>query len=114
MKLYATVTSERASKGQGGEYLEISTSGKNKEPLWHISLLPVGGKEGEYSLIISLAKEAKKEGGSYPYIFTDTIRKGKRQKGEYIDEICPKYNEQVLPDENGMCSLCGEHKASNY
>jgi len=31
MKLYATVTSERASKGQGGnEYVEIELMGKNK------------------------------------------------------------------------------------
>ncbi len=24
------------------------------------------------------------------------------------DRVCPKYNEPVLPDENGKCSLCGE------
>ena len=24
--------------------------------------------------------------------------------------LCPKYKAKVLPDENGMCSLCGEHK----
>ena len=23
------------------------------------------------------------------------------------DKVCPKYNEPVLPDENGNCSLCG-------
>ena len=23
------------------------------------------------------------------------------------DRVCPKYNEPVLPDENGKCSLCG-------
>ena len=23
------------------------------------------------------------------------------------DRVCPKYNEPVLPDENGNCSLCG-------
>ena len=23
------------------------------------------------------------------------------------DQVCPKYNEPVLPDENGNCSLCG-------
>lgn len=27
--------------------------------------------------------------------------------------VCPKYNEVVLPDENGNCSLCGLHKADN-
>lgn len=25
--------------------------------------------------------------------------------------MCPKYNEPVMPDENGMCSLCGLHEA---
>ena len=24
------------------------------------------------------------------------------------DRVCPKYNEPVLPDEKGNCSLCGE------
>lgn len=23
------------------------------------------------------------------------------------DEYCPKYNEKVLPDDDGKCSLCG-------
>lgn len=26
--------------------------------------------------------------------------------------LCPKYHEQVLPDENDLCSLCGQHSAS--
>ena len=38
MKLYATTTSERATKGQGGEYLEISISDKDKQPLWQVSI----------------------------------------------------------------------------
>ena len=24
-------------------------------------------------------------------------------------DICPKYDEPVLPDEDGRCSLCGQH-----
>jgi len=31
MKLYGTITSERASKGQGGEYLRIDILNKNKK-----------------------------------------------------------------------------------
>ena len=38
MKLYATTTSERATKGQGGEYLEISITDKDKQPLWQVSI----------------------------------------------------------------------------
>jgi hypothetical protein len=35
-----------------------------------------------------------------------------------VDEIdeeikCPKYNEKVLPDEKGNCSLCGKHTADD-
>lgn len=26
--------------------------------------------------------------------------------------LCPIYKEQVLPDENDLCSLCGTHSAS--
>lgn len=33
MNLYATVTSERASKGQGGQYLDIVVQDSNKEIL---------------------------------------------------------------------------------
>lgn len=32
--------------------------------------------------------------------------------GIALREFCPKYpNDKVLPDEKGLCSLCGEHKA---
>lgn len=26
--------------------------------------------------------------------------------------LCPVYSEKVLPDEDDLCSLCGEHSAS--
>ena len=43
MKLYATVTSERASKGQGGnERLEITIQDEEKEVLAEITVLPSG------------------------------------------------------------------------
>lgn len=43
MKLYATTTSERASKGQGGnERLEIQILGENKEDLGYIKIIPDG------------------------------------------------------------------------
>lgn len=29
-------------------------------------------------------------------------------------ELCPFYNETVLPDEDGMCSLCGKHEAHDW
>jgi hypothetical protein len=29
-------------------------------------------------------------------------------KEPFTKELCPKYNEPILPDEQGNCSLCGE------
>lgn len=42
MKLYATVQSERATKGQGGETLEIVITGENKETLFELDAKKVG------------------------------------------------------------------------
>lgn len=70
MKLYGTITSERATKGQGGKYLIIEIFDENKNSLWGITVkdntLKVNKGYNEFN-------EAK-------VIFTDT--KGKRQKGE--------------------------------
>ena len=52
MKLYATVTSERASKGQGGnDFLDIVLfygDAKNSKELATISVKPVSGGYGLY------------------------------------------------------------------
>ncbi len=29
----------------------------------------------------------------------------------FVTALCPEYKEEVLPDENGKCSLCGKHEA---
>ncbi len=47
MKLYATVTSERATKGQGGEWLDIKVTDTNKEFLLRIKLEPYIDAIGE-------------------------------------------------------------------
>lgn len=38
MKLYATVTSERATKGQGGEWLAIGIQNEDKETFAYINV----------------------------------------------------------------------------
>jgi hypothetical protein len=38
MKLYATITSERATKGQGGKYLDINISNEKKKIICSISV----------------------------------------------------------------------------
>ncbi len=42
MKLYATTTSERASKGQGGEYLDIVITGSYQTELVSLHIKPDG------------------------------------------------------------------------
>lgn len=42
MKLYATTTSERASKGQGGEYLDIVITGAYQTELLSLHIQPDG------------------------------------------------------------------------
>ncbi len=44
MKVYATVTSERASKGQGGQWLNITLQGEGTE---HIAFLRLAQSEAE-------------------------------------------------------------------
>ena len=38
MKLYAKTTSERASKGQGGEYLDIEITNENKDLIFTVKV----------------------------------------------------------------------------
>ncbi len=72
MKLYATTTSERASKGQGGnEFLEIVITDKDKNTIIKLLIIP-----DEYIFRASLKTSDK--------VYLDKIGdiKGKSQKGE--------------------------------
>jgi hypothetical protein len=40
MKLYATVTSERATKGQGGKHLDIVINGRSPFPSVNVGIIP--------------------------------------------------------------------------
>lgn len=74
MKLYATVTSERASKGQGGKTLEIVVSGEQHDTLWKMKVVGMGKI---YKLTIT-----DELGKPYPPLFSDWRKKGERRKGE--------------------------------
>lgn len=66
MKLYATTTSERASKGQGGnEYLEINIQDENKRNIFNLAVLPISN--GDVAFLPSNSKPyfIKKQGGGY-------------------------------------------------
>ena len=59
MKLYATIRSERAMKGQGGnQYLNIDILGEKKEPLGYIKIIPDGTN---YRLTFSFALYGSKK-----------------------------------------------------
>jgi hypothetical protein len=85
MKLHVTVTNDNGttvSKG-ANESLLIELRFKNK-------------------LVKTLMFHLESGTGGHNW----EILEGKRQKDE---NICPKYNAQILPDEKGDCSLCGVH-----
>ena len=46
MKLYATVESERAKKGQGGQYLDIGIQNEYKEVVATINIRAIDGAKG--------------------------------------------------------------------
>lgn len=72
MKLYANVSSERASKGQGGEWLDIKIRDEKKDLLWNIE---VRESLNFYSIRVIPSNISLKSQLSI-------IQKGKRQKGE--------------------------------
>lgn len=76
MKMYANVSSERASKGQGGnKYIEIILTVETENRRENVGRMLLEEHEGSYNL--SYFSEAD---GEYGVI--DTVEKGKRQQGE--------------------------------
>lgn len=68
MKLYATVSSERASKGQGGENLTIEICGPTKEIVatleveWNGEKVIIEGTYNSYQANMYASKEEDKKG----------------------------------------------------
>lgn len=88
MKLYATTTSERASKGQGGNHIETTITDKDKNILIRFE---VNTKDLRNKNDIRLEYFSKVIDGDYDFLvnlksniafFIDTELKGKSQKGE--------------------------------
>ena len=76
MKLYATTTSERASKGQGGnEFIRVEITAELYGKRENILTIEVKDANSIYSVFIHDTLK-KRLIGTYPII------KGKRQKGE--------------------------------
>ena len=84
MKLYATVTSERASKGQGGnEYLDIAVTDDNEEQIARMRIYPKKDNIGEFTDVIIEFSEHLYVNGHH-WLDDEVTGKGKKQKGEEI------------------------------
>lgn len=88
MKLYATITSERASKGQGGNNeIDFELLAGGKENPVRVAEGNLTKKDGGYELYITTLLMDGYEQSIERY-FSDSdilkLQKGKRQKGESI------------------------------
>ena len=122
MKLYGAITSERASKGQGGEYLEIDVKGEDKRTLLELNIKEEGNNyliEG-YVIHPDYAPTRRREQylryevskGKCPDCFAEykeptmwcetcedkKEQKGKKQKGE--DDVCNDCGDIITPNHN--------------
>jgi len=99
MKLYATTTSERATKGQGGNiFLDIEVKDELKNNILNIKLSPFGENKLTHCII-------RKEGDEK--ILWAGYLKGKSQKGE-----CKHF---IVKDDYGKeyCQECGQYNNLN-
>jgi hypothetical protein len=84
MKLYATTTSERASKGQGGKWIEIEVKDENKEIIAIMKF--------------STPPEGVKDKTLLGYWFSDELLKveikGNKQKDEHIKNHVEKIHDE--------------------
>ena len=94
MKLYATVTSERASKGQGGnEFIKIYLHDENNQIVCQMMFIENGLG---YELVLDGYDEIGMTFTQFPCGYCK--EKGKKQKGEHVCSECE------------VCSECGIYK----
>lgn len=108
MKLYATTTSERATKGQGGDYLEIViTHGDSKNPQ-KIAIIRVDKiDDNQTELMLYRVKDNKAE---FVYNIREKpkdIVKQKAEKQKKATEVCRKC-EEVHHD--GIYHICPDNQ----
>ena len=105
MKLYATITSERASKGQGGDYLDIIITDAEKNELWYINVIWGIDKLMQNAHLI-MVHNNKKEIFRNNVSTTDYLKtKGKKQKDELCN-ICRTGHNGEKCQGNCSCTLC--------
>lgn len=105
MKLYATTTSERASKGQGGnKYLAIIISGENNVPLWKVLVRHSQTEDAPY-YDLQVDNVTRKFDGYKSVIAERSLpkTKGNKQKGEKYCTSCGFVEAQ----DGEYCTKCG-------
>lgn len=103
MKLYATTTSERATKGQGGNKfisIDLMTGSTKESEIFATIRLNI--INNVYTLWLD--GEIVKERGIFEDGLMETRTKGERQKGE-LCENCG-INPQVEDSAHGLCVKC--------
>ena len=100
MKLYATVTSERASKGQGGQWLDILIQNEKKRTIGKIFLKPISDSWDGYYLYAEFHKGLNRIKTYQEFCRLEP--KGNNQKGEK----CFSCNQ--TPDILGRCKCCNK------
>lgn len=117
MKLYATVTSERASKGQGGnKYIRVSfTVGSTAKPE-KIGTIYLQVEGDRWTLNASDIKHSSQHldslYSSYELASGDIETKGKRQKGECTHIFTTAVYENTKL-QGYKCNACGELQEVN-
>ena len=96
MKLYATTTSERATKGQGGNnYLKIEVKDEKKEVIMKIDVdFTIKGLDYTFWADPRKLREVKE--------------KGEKQKGEKVNH-CIECGVELPEEWDGYCYKCCEH-----
>jgi cell fate regulator YaaT (PSP1 superfamily) len=79
MKLYATTTSQRATSGQGGDYLDIRITDEDKEILATLKVYTAEAYNADYMLIYT-ARGQKSFRQLADRIGKTTKTKGEKQK----------------------------------
>jgi len=113
MRLYATTTSERASKGQGGNrFLDIDIFTTNKEKSTHHVHVIVSPNGNQIVVSLSSLHFGVAKLLASDTIFLDTPIKGEKQKGEKVR--CNHCNHMHIETEENQifkCAKCGKDDA---
>lgn len=102
MKLYATITSERASKGQGGKTLDIVI--RNEKEVAAIAIQVDTDIMGRVRASVFYDMRY-----SHPVLVASNFleEKGEKQKGNGWCEFCKMDTDMENP---GVCMVCGNRK----